>query len=145
MDRGSSRHAKNCPTPRALAFRAPRFARQDAQALTAERPALEWFEEAVQAYGGWAKEVANWVTGQLFAMINLRRGFHRPGHAAGRSGWADEAGGCRHYQPQHRQEGIEEMVATGQSAAAIVKRRGWLRSRTSGLAGGRCGTGRQRR
>ncbi|MCB0201554.1 MAG: Asp-tRNA(Asn)/Glu-tRNA(Gln) amidotransferase subunit GatB [Anaerolineae bacterium] len=50
------------------------ISRQDAEVLTAERGIAEWFEEAVRAYEGSPREVANWVTGELFALLNTQEG-----------------------------------------------------------------------
>lgn len=41
----------------------------DASVLVAERPVAEYFEAAVQA-GGDPKTIANWITGQLFRLMN---------------------------------------------------------------------------
>ena len=41
---------------------------RDATVLTAERPVADWFEQAAAAYPGPAQEVANWITGPLFAL-----------------------------------------------------------------------------
>ncbi|MFZ2488154.1 MAG: Asp-tRNA(Asn)/Glu-tRNA(Gln) amidotransferase subunit GatB [Anaerolineae bacterium] len=41
---------------------------RDAAVLTAERAVAEWFEQAVRAYAGSAQEVANWITGSVFAL-----------------------------------------------------------------------------
>jgi len=50
------------------------ISRQDAEVLTAERGIAEWFEEAVRAYDGPPREIANWVTGELFALLNAQEG-----------------------------------------------------------------------
>jgi aspartyl-tRNA(Asn)/glutamyl-tRNA(Gln) amidotransferase subunit B len=42
----------------------------DAGVLTAERALAEYFEEAVRAFGGPAKTVSNWVTGELARLMN---------------------------------------------------------------------------
>ena len=101
------------------------LSRQDAEALTAERPVVEWFEQAVAAYGGSAKEVANWVTGQLFALINLQEGDItslgiRPDDFAELLKLVDAGTINRNTGKKV----LEEMVATGQSPAAIVKAQG---------------------
>ena len=101
------------------------LSRQDAEALTVERPVVEWFEQAVAAYGGSAKEVANWVTGQLFAMINLQEGDItslgiRPDDLAELLKLVDAGTINRNTGKKV----LEEMVATGQSPAAIVKAQG---------------------
>ena len=41
----------------------------DAGVLTGERATGDYFEEAVRAYGGDPKRVANWVTGELFRLL----------------------------------------------------------------------------
>ncbi len=49
------------------------LSRQDADLLTIERSVADYFEAAVvaaQAVGGSAKEVANWVLGDLFRLLN---------------------------------------------------------------------------
>lgn len=46
---------------------------QDADLLTSERPVADYYEAAVEAarrVGGSAKDVANWVVGELFRLIN---------------------------------------------------------------------------
>ena len=90
-----------------------------------ERPVVEWFEQAVAAYGGSAKEVANWVTGQLFALINLQEGDItslgiRPDDLAELLKLVDAGTINRNTGKKV----LEEMVATGQSPAAIVKAQG---------------------
>ncbi len=42
----------------------------DVAVLTASPEVARWFEEAVAAYGGEPKRIANWVTGDLFGLLN---------------------------------------------------------------------------
>lgn len=49
------------------------LSRQDAELLTSERPVADYYEAAVataQQVGGSAKDVANWVVGELFRVLN---------------------------------------------------------------------------
>jgi aspartyl-tRNA(Asn)/glutamyl-tRNA(Gln) amidotransferase subunit B len=45
------------------------LSRLDAEILAAERSVAQWFEAAVNVYSGSPQEVANWTTGQLFALL----------------------------------------------------------------------------
>jgi len=71
--------------PELPAQKAARFASQyglpaaDVGLLTQGVAAADWFEQAVAAAGGDAKSVANWVTGNVFALLN------RDGKAIGES------------------------------------------------------------
>ncbi|MFN2165847.1 MAG: Asp-tRNA(Asn)/Glu-tRNA(Gln) amidotransferase subunit GatB [Anaerolineae bacterium] len=97
----------------------------DAQVLTAERAVAQWFEAAVQAYDGAPQEVANWVTGQLFAMLKGEEGDItelglRPEDLAALIQLVD-AGTINRNTGKRV---LEEMVATGQPPAAIVEAQG---------------------
>jgi aspartyl-tRNA(Asn)/glutamyl-tRNA(Gln) amidotransferase subunit B len=116
---------------------------RDAAVLTAERAVAEWFEEAVAAYGGAPKEVANWVTGQLFALLKTDT-----------SGMVPKEGDIASLPIQpaslaeliklvdagviNRNTGkkvLEQMVTTGQPPAAIVEAQGLAQvSDEAGLA-----------
>jgi aspartyl-tRNA(Asn)/glutamyl-tRNA(Gln) amidotransferase subunit B len=62
--------------PESPARRRARFEAQfglgahDVALLTASSAAADWFERAARAYGGDAKKVANWVTADLFGLLN---------------------------------------------------------------------------
>ena len=109
---------------------------RDAAVLTAERPVAEWFEEAVAAYGGPPKEVANWVTGQLFALLKTEEGNIaslpiRPADLAGLIKLVDAGTINRNTGKKV----LEQMVATGQPPAAIVEAQGLAQvSDEAGLA-----------
>ena len=98
---------------------------RDAAVLTAERAVGEWFEEAVRAYAGSPKEVANWVTGQLFALLKAEEG----DIASLPVGPADLAALITLVDAGviNRNTGkrvLEEMIATGKPPAAIVEAQG---------------------
>ncbi|MCS6845098.1 MAG: Asp-tRNA(Asn)/Glu-tRNA(Gln) amidotransferase subunit GatB [Caldilineales bacterium] len=126
---------------------------RDAGILTAERAVADWFEQAVQAYGGPPREVANWITGPLFAILRGRaeaRGEGDEEDQAERTeggdiaslpiGPADLAALIKLVDAGvvNRNTGkrvLEEMVATGRPAAAIVEAQGLAQvSDESGLA-----------
>lgn len=122
--------------------RAARFVRdygltlRDAGILTAERAVAEWFEEAAQAYGGAAREVANWITGQLFSLLKAEEGDItslpvRPADLAALIKLVDA--GVINRNTGKRV--LEQMVATGQPPAAIVEAQGLAQvSDEAGLA-----------
>jgi aspartyl-tRNA(Asn)/glutamyl-tRNA(Gln) amidotransferase subunit B len=98
---------------------------RDADVLAAERTVADWFEEAVQAYEGSPKEVANWVTGQLFAMLKTEDGDITslpitPADLAALIQLVDQGTVNRNTGKRV----LELMVATGQSPAAIVEAEG---------------------
>jgi aspartyl-tRNA(Asn)/glutamyl-tRNA(Gln) amidotransferase subunit B len=109
---------------------------RDAAVLTAERPVAEWFEEAVAAYGGAPKEVANWVTGQLFALLKAEEGDIaslpiQPASLAELIKLVDAGVINRNTGKKV----LEQMVATGQPPAAIVEAQGLAQvSDEAGLA-----------
>jgi aspartyl-tRNA(Asn)/glutamyl-tRNA(Gln) amidotransferase subunit B len=109
---------------------------RDAAVLTAERAVAEWFEEAVAAYGGAPKEVANWVTGQLFALLKAEEGDIaslpiRPASLAELIKLVDAGVINRNTGKKV----LEQMVATGQPPAAIVEAQGLAQvSDEAGLA-----------
>jgi aspartyl-tRNA(Asn)/glutamyl-tRNA(Gln) amidotransferase subunit B len=109
---------------------------RDAAVLTAERAVTEWFEEAVQAYGRAPKEVANWVTGQLFALLKAEEGdiaslLIQPASLAELIKLVDAGVINRNTGKKV----LEQMVATGQPPAAIVEAQGLAQvSDEAGLA-----------
>ena len=109
---------------------------RDAAVLTAERAVAEWFEEAVGAYGGAPREVANWVTGQLFALLKAEEGDIaslpiRPAELAELIKLVDAGAIIRNTGKKV----LEQMVATGQPPAAIVQAQGLAQvSDEAGLA-----------
>ena len=46
------------------------LSRQDADLLTEERAVADFFEAAVRAYAGEPRAIANWITGELFRLLN---------------------------------------------------------------------------
>ena len=108
----------------------------DAEVLTAERRVAEWFEEAVQAYGGQPREVANWVTGELFALLNAQEGDItalelRPGDLAALLNLVDA--GVINRNTGKRV--LAEMISTGQPPQTIVDAQGLAQvSDEAGLA-----------
>ena len=109
---------------------------RDAAVLTAERPVAEWYEEAVAGYGGSPKEVANWVTGQLFALLKSEEGDIaslpiQPASLAELLKLVDAGTINRNTGKKV----LEQMVATGQPPAAIVEAQGLAQvSDEAGLA-----------
>jgi aspartyl-tRNA(Asn)/glutamyl-tRNA(Gln) amidotransferase subunit B len=109
---------------------------RDAAVLTAERPVAEWFEQAVQAYDGSPREVANWVTGQLFALLKTEEGDITSLHIQPAS--LVELIKLVDAGVINRNTGkkvLEQMIASGQPPAAIVEAQGLAQmSDESGLA-----------
>jgi aspartyl-tRNA(Asn)/glutamyl-tRNA(Gln) amidotransferase subunit B len=109
---------------------------RDAAVLTAERAVAKWFEEAVAAYGGSPKEVANWVTGQLFALLKSEEGDIaslpiQPASLADLIKLVDAGTINRNTGKKV----LEQMVTTGQPPAAIVEAQGLAQvSDEAGLA-----------
>jgi aspartyl-tRNA(Asn)/glutamyl-tRNA(Gln) amidotransferase subunit B len=98
---------------------------RDAGVLTAERTVGEWFEEAVRAYAGSPKEVANWVTGQLFALLKAEEGDIaslpvRPADLAALITLVDAGVINRNTGKKV----LEEMIVSGKAPAAIVEGQG---------------------
>ena len=122
--------------------RAARFVRdleltpRDAALLTVERAVADWFEEAAAAYGGAAREVANWMTGQLFALLKSDEGNIaslplQPAALAELIRLVDAGLINRNTGKKV----LEQMVTTGQPPAAIVEAQGLAQlSDESGLA-----------
>ncbi len=109
---------------------------RDADVLAAERAVAGWYEEAVRAYGGSPKEVANWVTGQLFAMLKTEEGDIAglpitPADLAALIQLVDSGTINRNTGKRV----LEQMVVTGQTPAAIVAAEGLAQvSDSAGLA-----------
>ena len=98
---------------------------RDAALLTAERTVADWFEEAAQLYGGPAREVANWITGQLFSLLKGEEGDIaslpiQPADLAALIKLVD-AGTINRNTGKRV---LEQMAATGQPPAAIVETQG---------------------
>ncbi len=109
---------------------------RDANVLTAERAVADWFEEAVGAYDGEPKEVANWVTGQLFALLKAEEGDIaslpvQPADLAALIVLVDTGTINRNTGKKV----LEQMVTTGQPPAVIVEAQGLAQvSNEAGLA-----------
>ncbi len=109
---------------------------RDAAVLTAERAVADWFEEAVGAYDGVPKEVANWMTGQLFALLKSEEGDItslpiQPASLAELIKLVDAGTINRNTGKKV----LEQMVATGQPPAAVVEAQGLAQvSDEAGLA-----------
>lgn len=43
---------------------------KDIETLTATKATAEWFEQAVEAYGGEAKKISNWILADLYGLLN---------------------------------------------------------------------------
>ena len=112
------------------------LSRQDAEALTAERSVAEWFELAVRSYAGSPREVANWVTGELFALLNAQESDItalelRPDDLAALLTLVN-AGVINRNTAKHV---LAEMIATGQPPRTIVEAQGLAQvSDQAGLA-----------
>ena len=120
--------------PEAPAARAERFATQyglpayDAGVLTATRPLADWFEAAAEAFHD-AKEVSNWVMGEVLRLANERgeavvlAPMPRPLAPAALAGLlALKAAGT--ISGNAAKEVLAAMVETGRDAAEIVRERG---------------------
>jgi aspartyl-tRNA(Asn)/glutamyl-tRNA(Gln) amidotransferase subunit B len=109
---------------------------RDAAVLTAELPVAEWFEEALRAYDGSPKQVANWVTGQLFALLKTEEGDIaslpiQPASLVELIKLVDAGTINRNTGKKV----LEQMVASGQPPAAIVAAQGLAQvSDEAGLA-----------
>jgi aspartyl-tRNA(Asn)/glutamyl-tRNA(Gln) amidotransferase subunit B len=98
---------------------------RDADILSAERSVAEWFEEAARAYGDAPREVANWITGQLFSLLKAEEGDItslpiQPVDLANLIKLVDAGAINRNTGKKV----LEEMVVTGQPPAAIVATQG---------------------
>lgn len=101
------------------------LSRSEVAVLVAERAVADWFEAAVAAYGGSAREVANWITGQLFALrkseeSDLSELKVTPEGLAELLKLVD-AGTINRNTAKHV---LEEMAASGQPAAVIIEAHG---------------------
>jgi aspartyl-tRNA(Asn)/glutamyl-tRNA(Gln) amidotransferase subunit B len=96
----------------------------DAGVLSEERPVAAWFEAAVAA-GGEAKAVTNWMTNVFFSLMNERKESIESVRVT--PAGLVELIGLVNRQVINNNTGKEvlaEMFATGESAGAIVERRG---------------------
>jgi len=109
---------------------------RDADILTTERDVADWFEEAARAYAGSPQEVANWMIGQLFALLKAEEGDIaalpiRPADLADLITLVDRGAVNRNTGKKV----LEQMVVTGQPPAAIVEAQGLAQvSDETGLA-----------
>lgn len=97
----------------------------DAGVLVEERAAADYYEEAVAAAGATPKVVANWVSGEIFALLNqlgLEIGECPVGPRALAELIGLEAAGEINHNTAKAILG--EMFATGRSAGAILEERG---------------------
>jgi aspartyl-tRNA(Asn)/glutamyl-tRNA(Gln) amidotransferase subunit B len=95
---------------------------RDAAILTAERSVADWFENAARAYDGSPSEVANWMIGQLFALLKAEEGDIaalpiQPASLAELIKLVDAGAINRNTGKKV----LEQMLATGQPPAAIVE------------------------
>ncbi|MER2600305.1 MAG: Asp-tRNA(Asn)/Glu-tRNA(Gln) amidotransferase subunit GatB [Caldilineales bacterium] len=96
---------------------------RDAAVLTAERTVADWFEQAAAAYNGPAQEVANWITGAVFALPqadDLTQLPFAPADLAALIALVDS--GMINRNTAKRV--LEEMARSGQAPAAIVAAQG---------------------
>jgi aspartyl-tRNA(Asn)/glutamyl-tRNA(Gln) amidotransferase subunit B len=96
----------------------------DADLLTAERPAAEWFEEAVRA-GAQPKAVSNWMMGELMKLLNEEnRAIEdcplKPVQLAGLLSLIDKGT----ISGKIAKTVFDEMYKTGKDAEDIVKEKG---------------------
>jgi aspartyl-tRNA(Asn)/glutamyl-tRNA(Gln) amidotransferase subunit B len=101
----------------------------DARVLVSEKETADYFEAVVQgsdeASGRDAKQVANWVTGELFAVLNkLGLGIAKSPVAAAALGGLLDLIGDGTISGRIAKEVFAEMVETGDAAAAIVEAKG---------------------
>jgi aspartyl-tRNA(Asn)/glutamyl-tRNA(Gln) amidotransferase subunit B len=108
----------------------------DAALLTAEKVVADYFEAAVNEQASMAapKTLANWVTGDLFALLNQAGGLADlpkvpPEALAGLVNLAARG----EINQSTGKEVLAEMFASGQSAGEIVERRGLRQVSDSGL------------
>jgi aspartyl-tRNA(Asn)/glutamyl-tRNA(Gln) amidotransferase subunit B len=97
----------------------------DAGVLTADRAVADFFEAAVDAYGGNPKSISNWISGELFRLmkedgVDLDALQVSPAGVAELASLVDKGS----INTKTAREVLREMVRTGTSAAAIVERRG---------------------
>jgi len=96
----------------------------DADLLTSEKTAAEWFEEAVRA-GGQAKAVSNWMMGDLTRLLNednrnIDESPLKPAQLAAMLGLIDN----NTISGKIAKTVFEEMYRTGRDAEAIVREKG---------------------
>jgi aspartyl-tRNA(Asn)/glutamyl-tRNA(Gln) amidotransferase subunit B len=117
--------------PESPARRRERFARElglgahDIAVLTASARVADWFERAARAYGGDAKKVANWITADLFGLLNeagaeLHETRFSPEDLAALVKLVD--GGT--ISGKQAKAVLQEMFATGKAPDAIAAERG---------------------
>jgi aspartyl-tRNA(Asn)/glutamyl-tRNA(Gln) amidotransferase subunit B len=110
---------------------------KDVETLTATSATARWFEDAVAAYGGEAKKVANWILADLYGLLNeagieLEDSKVQPAQLASLVKLIDEGT----ISGKQAKEVIAVMFETGSDPAAIVDERGLRQeSDTSALEG----------
>lgn len=97
----------------------------DAGVLTVDRATGAYFEQAVAAYGGDPKTVANWVTGELFRVLNegeipIEESPITPGALANLLQIVDDG----LISVSKARDVFQVMVETGQTARVIIEERG---------------------
>jgi aspartyl-tRNA(Asn)/glutamyl-tRNA(Gln) amidotransferase subunit B len=113
--------------PESPAVRRERFATQyglgeyDIGVLTATRATSSWFEDAAAAYQGDAKKVANWVTADLFGLLNeagieLSESKIAPAQLAGLVSLIDDGT----ISGKQAKKVLGEMFASGKDADALA-------------------------
>jgi aspartyl-tRNA(Asn)/glutamyl-tRNA(Gln) amidotransferase subunit B len=117
--------------PETPAVRRARFASEyglsdyDVGVLTSSRATSDWFEAAATVYGAEAKKIANWITADLFGLLNeagidLVESKITPAQLAGLVELVD-AGTISGKQAK---KVLSEMFASGKDAAEIAKDQG---------------------
>ena len=97
----------------------------DIGVLTASRATARWFEAAAEAYQGEAKKVVNWITADLFGLLNetgedLEACKVEPGALAALIGLIDDG----KISGKQAKTVLEEMVRTGDDPTAIAEAKG---------------------
>jgi aspartyl-tRNA(Asn)/glutamyl-tRNA(Gln) amidotransferase subunit B len=97
----------------------------DIGVLTASRATARWFEEAAEAYQGEAKKVVNWITADLFGLLNeagqeLSESKVAPRQLVGLVTLIDDG----KISGKQAKTVLEEMVRTGDEPAAIAEAKG---------------------
>ena len=117
--------------PESPAERRERFAEHyglgdyDIGVLTSSKATADWFEAAAEAYPGEAKKVVNWITADLFGLLNsqgqeLHETKIRPQQLARLVGLIDEGT----ISGKQAKLVLEEMVATGADPEEVAEKKG---------------------
>ena len=131
--RNQGRVARACPPAVPALLREFALPEYDARLLTASKAVADYFETAVTlsaatgpARQGHAKQVSNWMLGDLASLLNQEnRDISESPVFASASGRVNRAGGLGHNQRDHGQDGAGGGLLHWRRAGSIVEERGY--------------------